>query len=399
VRGARWLLARLLGVVGGLAGDSLLRNAGRTTITVGVLAFTAATAIGLGTALGSFESEMRSSFTARYGAPLYVTASSYSGITSDQPIPARVGGQLRRVEGVEAVYPLRYRPANVEGEQAVIASAPLGRQVRDGVRTAVDDTEAGSRRSLMSGLGRGGVVPSRLTAERHDLDVGQIVRIPGPKGESRLRVVGIFEDVLSVDSVYMERSTYRKLSGDSTVDHFAIAPRPGTSLPVLAGRLERSLTQHRVNASVQTRAEVIDAILGNVRGMFAIARGLQIAALLIAGMVVANTMFTVVAERRWELALSRALGATRTQVGAVVLLEALGIGLVGGAAAMLAGVAIGVLMLTSMELRFSWTIDLQLQWALMGAVFAIGVAGALLAALLPAYSATRAPLAGSLRSE
>jgi putative ABC transport system permease protein len=144
---------------------------------------------------------------------------------------------------------------------------------------------------------------------------------------------------------------------------------------------------------------VIDDILANVRGMFAIARGLQIAALLIAAMVVANTMFTVVAERRWELSLSRTLGMTRSQVRGVVLLEALGIGLVGSVAAVATGLAIGFLMLTSMELRFSWAIDYQAQWALVGGVFAIGVASALIASLIPAQSAARAPIVESLRSE
>lgn len=399
-RASRRGLGRVFGILGALAGDSLLHNPRRTAITVAVLALTAAAAIGLGISLGSFESEMRSSFLGRYGAPLYVTAGSYTGITSDQPLPPKVGRRLRHIEGVAGVYPLRYRPALFEGEQAVIASAPLGQQTRDGLRTALDKTRgARSRDTLVSGLARRGIVPSRFTASRHGLTIGETLEIPGPEGEMRLRVVGIFDDVLSVDSVYMERRTYRKLSGDSTVDHFGVAPAPGTSIDDLESRLERSLASHRTDAVVQTRDEVIDDILANVRGIFGIARGLQFVALLIAALVIANTMLTVVAERRWELSLTRMLGMTKSEVRSVILLEATAIGVIGSGAAIFIGLGIGFLMLVSMELRYSWAIDYQVQWQLMATVFTVGVGGAVAAALLAAHSAARAPLAESLRSD
>jgi len=67
--------------------------------------------------------------------------------------------------------------------------------------------------------------------------------------------------------------------------------------------------------------------------------GLSGVALLVGGVGVANTMFISVLERRKEIGLRRALGATRRQIGAQFFTEALALSALGG----LAGIVIGTL--------------------------------------------------------
>ena len=61
-------------------------------------------------------------------------------------------------------------------------------------------------------------------------------------------------------------------------------------------------------AEVVTKQHMIDAVLDTVRGLFSLARGIELAALVIAALIIANTMLTAVFERRWEFGLQRAVG-------------------------------------------------------------------------------------------
>ncbi|ARU51806.1 ABC transporter permease [Cellulosimicrobium cellulans] len=111
--------------------------------------------------------------------------------------------------------------------------------------------------------------------------------------------------------------------------------------------------------------------------------GLGAVALLVGGIGVANTMVISVLERRAEIGLRRALGATRGQVRGQFLVESLVLSALGGAA----GVAIGYVITAGYAGSQGWPVAVPLVVALggVGATVAIGAA----AGLYPAVRAAR----------
>jgi putative ABC transport system permease protein len=116
---------------------------------------------------------------------------------------------------------------------------------------------------------------------------------------------------------------------------------------VLAPTIEPQLPEE-VQVSIPTAA--LEAKIDTQSTFSALFLGLAAVALLAGGIGVANTMVISVLERRPEIGLRRALGATRGQIRGQFLLESVALSLLGG----VAGLLIGVLGVFGYSLSQGW---------------------------------------------
>jgi putative ABC transport system permease protein len=145
-------------------------------------------------------------------------------------------------------------------------------------------------------------------------------------------------------------------------------------------------------AAVSQPSAALTARLAVAATSTALFAGLGAVALLVGGIGIANVMVIAVLERRAEIGLRRALGAARRHVAAQFLTEAVLLGLLGGAAGLLAGAA-----LTTIVARLRhWTPLIPPQAFPGGLLIAVAVAA--LAGLYPAVRAARLSPAEALRT-
>jgi putative ABC transport system permease protein len=319
-------------------------------------------------------------------------------LTSDQPLPVSFRSEIEDVPGTGYVYPLRFSFTDIEGEQGIVFAVPAEQAIAAGADTSLeaitDDPQA-----FLDGLRRGDMAISQLTARHHDLEIGDSLELPTPGGRRSFEVAAIYNELISFDAVYLDYATYARIWQDDKADEFGVI-LDGT---VPGGEVQRSLEKlvddAGLSARVYEQRELVERILRIVEGTFSLGRGIQFAALIVAGLTIANTMFTAVLERRWEMGLQRAIGMSGSQLGRSVLLEAASIGIVGGAGGAILGTASGLLMTRAMEAQFAWQIAFRPPYVLVAGALAGAVVLAAAAGLLPSRAARRSSIIQSLRYE
>ena len=122
-------------------------------------------------------------------------------------------------------------------------------------------------------------------------------------------------------------------------------------------------------------------------------------ALLVGIFVISNTFSILLAQRTRELALLRAVGATRRQILGSVLLEAMMVGLVAAGLGLLAGIGLAKGVIKAFESFGAElpTDGLALRPGTVLVALGVGVGVTLIAALIPAIRSTRVPPLAALR--
>lgn len=134
------------------------------------------------------------------------------------------------------------------------------------------------------------------------------------------------------------------------------------------------VTVSRPSDALEARAEVDE----NLQNLLL---GLGTVALLVGGVGIANVMIISVLERRGEIGLRRALGATRRHIATQFVLESASLAALGGAI----GTVLGAAVTYGYATRQNWLVDIPTRALAAGIVAAL-----LLGALAGLYPATRA---------
>jgi putative ABC transport system permease protein len=146
--------------------------------------------------------------------------------------------------------------------------------------------------------------------------------------------------------------------------------------------------------SVSELKAEIDSSLNRITGLLV---AVPLVALLVAALGVANLMTANVASRARQIAIMRAVGATRSQILRMVCGEALVLGVLGSALGLALGMHLAYNTRIMSERMWGFDAPAAIPWAGIGASVALTITLCLLAGMLPARHAARANVIDALR--
>jgi putative ABC transport system permease protein len=326
-------VSRLLGAPGHLAAASVERATRRTWATTMTVCL--AVAIGVATT-GTSQNVVAAAGEAV--SPLgridyMVQTTPGDEFPFRQLLPLEIGQQIRRIPGVDRVVAGQFAYANMLGGRTLLQG--LSGPSNTPAYQLASDT---ARRALLDGTG---AVVSTLFAKQHGLSVGQMLALPTPNGEKRLKVVDVVNFV-SADAglVAIGLDELQQWFARPGASFYEVMALPHTDAPELRAALERIVRAIPFPVYVMSGSDMVAATESAVQQIGALASALQWIVALVAALAVLNTLMLAVVERKRELGILRALGASRRFVSRMIFADAVGVSVVGAAT----GVTLGVLL-------------------------------------------------------
>jgi putative ABC transport system permease protein len=332
--------------------------------------------------------------------------SDSAGANQRRPLPADVLQAVRRVPGVAAAEGHVAGLATVVGKDGkTIGAGSLSTDGMSAPTGAFADTVSYSS-------GRAPAAPEEIavdafSAGEGDLEVGDRVRVllHGPPQEFTVVGIARFGDADRLGSttttLFDPGTAQRVLGKPGQYDEVRVQAADGVSEAALLRRISQALPPGAEAvtgaAAVEEHTELVKENVSFISLFLMVFAGI---AVFVGSFIIWNTFTILVAQRTRELALLRAIGATRRQVMRSVLAEAVVVGLLASAMGLGLGIAVAKLLVvlleaaTGVEMAASGS-GLTARTVLVSVL--VGTVVTLLASIAPARKSTRVTPIEALR--
>jgi putative ABC transport system permease protein len=323
-----------------------------------------------------------------------LTISHATGGSFDQAVLATVGGAagVERAGGVLMKDIVLPDSLELPAASGASISALVVKGIDPEASAVVRPLKIISGRALQPG-DTGAVVIGQHLAEATGLAPGSTLRLPAASGAQALSVVGVAEGGVSsgADEVYLPLPAAQalfELPGEINLIEAPLAAGSATD-QVRNAVLAQVGPGYRLGG-METGSELMAALElgGVVFTMFGLA------ALIMGGFIIMITFRTVVAERRRDIGMLRAVGASRRTILGLILTEGLVQGVIGTALGMVFGVIMVRAMLAALKpiIKDQWHLAIG-QPSFSAPLFLLaigcGIGITLVSSLLPARAASR----------
>lgn len=307
---------------------------------------------------------------------------------------------LRKVEKVEGVAaaagsisrPMNI-PANFYGRDSNVTALVLT-GIDPAAEPDVREYTIADGRFLKPGDSNRAVISSNL-ADTLGLRLGDTLRLPTTEGVAKLEIVGLRPSQVSLgnEEVLIPLAQAQKLldmPGLVNVMEASLTTRESAARERIVADIESQLGKNFVLNALTSESE----ILGALQTSEAVFYLLGVLTLFMGGFIIFNTFRTIVAERRHDIGMLRAIGASRGSIIGLIMTEGLVQGIVGTTIGLALGYLLGLTIVLGTSGLMAQYMNLQMtapivEPGLLIISIVLGVGVTLFAGLLPALSASR----------
>ncbi len=383
----RRIVSPRVGAAGRLAGLNLQKNLGRNAVAAaaifyGISVFVSSAGIIHSAKVSVIEwidSYVRGDIIVTSGHPIATTGAQ------NIPMPVDMWKDIEKVPGVLSADPFRKIYIDYNGRRILLLTLDINRRMLYSPMKIIKGTREDMVRLLPN---KNYIAVNEAIAAQEHLKPGDTMVLPTPKGPVGFTVAAVNVDYSSDSgSILMDMHTYHKYWKEYLADSFSIRVKDKNNVAAVRDEILRRFGKDRELFALPSR-DFRNEIRKLIDQGFAVNHAINVITMLIACLGIIVTLLASVLERTREIAILRSIGMLRRQVSAVVVIESMLLGIIGGVLGACTGIVIGWMSLEGF-LRGDYGASMEYHIYPESILWAVTLS-ALLAALAGLYPARRA---------
>ena len=373
-----------------IAADNLIRAPGRTGMVIAALAAGVCLIVETAGIIRSNREAIAIWLDESLASDIIITSGSPVGSGGqNEPMKESLRDELMKIAGVEEVVPSKqsysidFRRKNIALSTVTPESVYQFEKQR---LKKVDHLHLYER--MMKE--KNAVIVSGNFAALHHVHKGDTIVLNSPTGEVKLKVIGVVVDYTwNLGTIIMNRRDYVEHWQDPSVTIFEVFLKDGVDAKDVKADIAAKLGA-QYDLHPLTRTELKERVDEMLERLYGIAIGQEIVVVLVAALGVVTALLISVLQRKREMGLLRAIGASRAQVIYLVIAEACLMGLFGSVLGVLFAIPLEWYSLQIIFLEESgFVFEPYFPWYESAVVAASALAIATLAGVGPALYAVR----------
>jgi putative ABC transport system permease protein len=370
----------------------------RTSMAIASLVVALAMVVGISTMIFSFRTTVEDWLTRSIQSDLVIAPAANLVVGNREMIRPGVEEIIAKTPHV-TYDSFRELRVQLQGQSVKLASVRLS-VTRDIEPLALSQGEPLA--AVDAAIHDGAVLVSQPFFRKFHLGLGDTINLATPTGRRDFKISGVYIDYTTEGGVILvDWQTYRKYWQDDSINglFIYIDKKSGLTAAQLQADLRPKLAPFG-DYLIKSNQELHDQVFRIFDQTFSVTYILQTIGIIISGLGIFLSLSILVTERRREISILRAIGASRRQIEAMVLWEAGIIGLLGSFLGTIAGLALAWILSFVINVSFfGWTISWATPWHfLLGLPVAV-IAAALAAGYFPARQAARLDIAEGVKME
>jgi putative ABC transport system permease protein len=392
------LLTKLFKAEGKLAGNYLVQTLGRTALAVSALMTALAMVVGVAIMVSSFRKTVEIWVNETITGDLIVAPIARFTHGAEAKVSETIVGELQRIEGIAAIDAFRTLKTNFQGKGEFVLGFGDFQVFKDHGNLMF--LSRNKRKVLEQALERGEAIVSESFSIKYGVNVGDRITLHSPSGELQVGIAGVFYSYSTEHGlVVLDRWRFKKYWKDPFINSLIIYLKPGVDLQVIRDKILNHFGETS-SMMIITNRFLKENVLAIFDQTFRITLGLELIAILVAVLGIANALLASILERRREVGILRSVGATESQVMRIILYEAGLMGLISQILGLITGIFLSFILIYVINKQsFGWTIQFFFPALLVPKSLLIVLVTSILAGYFPAKQAIRSKIVEALQYE
>lgn len=369
----------------------------RTAVPMAALVTVITMVIGVVIMVTSFRQTVEAWVDQGISGDLFISPILLSTARHEAFLPERIITELNENPHIKAIYVYRHLKFDYNRHPTTITAGNLETLNRYGRINFKD----GDSREILTKVSEGrGVIVTETFSEMHKTGRGGRISLLTPSGRISFPVLGVFYDYRTDGGgIWMDRSVFLRYWKDDRADSLRVYLHDKSRISEVQTRIKQKYGA-KYRLFVFSHQDLRERILDIFDQTFAITYVFEVIALLAAALGIANTFLVLIMERRRDIGIYRAIGATRRSIAALIITESGIMGLVSYILGGLGGTILSVILIFVVNKQsFGWTIQPVFPAEVYIIAFLLTSLVSISASLIPATLASRTNIVEAMRMD